>query len=354
MKNCIVLTGGGTAGHVMPHFALLDSLKQNYSKIVYIGSKNGVEKEIVKNKANLDFYGIDAVKFVRGKILVNLLLPVKLIKAKHQAKKYLKATKPNVIFSKGGFVSVPVVLAAKSLKIPVVCHESDLSMGLANKICSKYAKCVCTTFEKTSHLKSNNGVFTGTPLISQAKNLDAINQTKKRLGILPNLKVLLVTGGSLGSVAINKAVFSAINTLTKNYYVIHITGKGNKNNNLNLKNYTQIEFASNMPELIDIADIVVSRAGSNTIFELAHALKPMLLIPLPKGASRGDQVENANYFKDNHFANVLYQENLSPTTLVEMINSTNKDKANLIKHLKNSGFKNGTKQVLEQIYKYSL
>ena len=350
MKKVIVLTGGGTAGHVTPHFALLNDLQKNFSKIAYIGSNSGVEKDLIKN-TNITFYGIDAVKLVRGKILTNLALPFKLIRAKHQAKIYLKQIRPNVIFSKGGFVAVPVVLAAKSLKIPVVCHESDLSVGLANKICSKYAKCTCTTFERTASQIKHNAVFSGSP-IKQTKisNIDLI---KTNLNIPSNKKILLVTGGSLGSVAINIVVRNALSELTKQYFVIHVTGKGNFDNSIKVKNYYQIEFANNMQELIAIANLVISRAGSNTIFELAFAQKPMLLIPLPKGASRGDQVENANYFKEKHFANVLLQSELNKDSLIKAVNETQRQANNLKNNLKNSGLVNGCSKIIEQILKYS-
>ena len=346
----LVLTGGGTAGHVTPHLALLNQLKKHFTKISYIGS-NAVEKEIITKKTDLPFYQISSVKFVRKSLFKNLFLPFKLLKAKKEALQILKELKPDVIFSKGGYVSVPVVLAAKTLKIPVVCHESDLSLGLANKIGAKYAKTVCTTFKKTAELLPNKGVFSGSPINEQGFKINKA-QFKDSLKINSNLPILLVTGGSLGSVAINTSVINSINELTKKFFVIHVTGKGNtKNFETKPKNYLQIEYADNLPALISISDVVISRAGSNTIFELAYAKKPMLLIPLPKGTSRGDQVENANYFKTEKIASVLLQENLTPENLVKSVNLTFTNRQKLIANLNNFNFKNGTQTIIYEILK---
>lgn len=352
MNNTIVLTGGGTAGHITPHFVLMNEYKKHFKNIVYIGSTNGVEKELVQSKTDIEYFGIDCVKLVRGKFFANLMLPFKLIRAISQAKKLLKQIKPDVIFSKGGFVSVPVVLSANKLKIPVVCHESDLSMGLANKICTKKAKCVCTTFEKTTQIakqKNINAVFTGSPVIKKEITQEQINGLKLQLRIPQNQKILLVTGGSLGSQAINSAVFDAIGELSKQFFVVHLVGKGNLNPKIKAKNYVQIEFSGDMPTLIKMADVVVSRAGSNTIFELAFAKKPMLLIPLPKGASRGDQVENAQYFSECGFANVLVQSELTPNALIDAVSKTYAEKNKLIEAIKKGHLENGSNKIIAEI-----
>lgn len=352
MKSTIVLTGGGTAGHVTGNLALYPTLKKHFLNICYIGSNNSIEEKLIKTKTSATFYGISAVKLVRGKILANLALPFKLLRAVKQTKKILKKLHPNVVFSKGGFVSVPVILAAKSLKIPIVCHESDLSMGLANKIGSRYATTVCTTFEKTAEPFKNKGVFTGSPLQKEFENLPTQAAAKHKLHLPADKKVLLVTGGSLGAAAINSAVRESLDALTKSFYVVHVTGKGNANA---IKNacYRQIEFATNMPELIAAADVVISRAGSNTIFELAFANKPMLLIPLPKGASRGDQIENAEYFKQCGYAHVLSQQALTRASLISAVNETLKDASNLKNALKKSGLKNGTALIAKAIFSAS-
>lgn len=344
----IVLTGGGTAGHVTPHLALLPELKKHFQKIIYIGS-NAVEKEIISQKTDLQFYEINSVKFVRRHLFKNFLLPLKLIKAKKQALNLLKKIKPDVIFSKGGYVSVPVVLAGKQLKTPIVCHESDLSVGLANKIGARCAETVCTTFKQTADNIGTKGVFSGSPILAKDLTLNQ-SQAKERLKIKTSLPILLVTGGSLGSVSINNTVISALNDLAKKFFVIHVTGKGNKTPVVS-PNYLQIEFAQNLPLLISASDIVVSRAGSNTIFELAYAKKPMLLIPLPKGTSRGDQVENALYFQKQNIAKVLLQENLTPQRLTSEIESLYKERQKLVNALSAQKLTNGTTPIINAIIK---
>lgn len=337
----IVLTGGGTAGHIMPHLALLPELAKHFDKICYIGSIGGMEKSIIAKHKQIKYYEIPARKLNRSNMLKNLTLPFLFFKSVKQAKAILKEIKPNIIFSKGGYVSLPVVFAAKSLKIPVVAHESDLSAGLANKLCKPKVNAICTTFEDTAKKLGNKGVYTGSPIVKNTNNT-IIKKDKP---------IVLITGGSLGATAINNAVFDAIQNLTKKYYVIHQVGKGKTNKNIKIADYEQIEFASNMQQLMHSADIVVTRGGSNTIFELAYAQKPMLIIPLPKGASRGDQVENAKYFEKLGWAKVLYQENLSGNTLIAAINNLFESKNKYITTLKNANIPNGTQKIVEILIK---
>lgn len=340
--STIVVTGGGTAGHIMPNIALKPYLDKHFGKVVYIGSKNGMEKNIIQNLGGFEFYEIDAVKLDRSKFWQNFLIPFKFIKCKNQAKKILKQVKPSIIFSKGGYVSLPVVFAGKSLKIPVVAHESDLSLGLANKLSKPKCDCICTTFEKTAQIIGKKGVYTGAPISVKVRN------TKNE----HPLPVLLITGGSLGAMAINNAVWDCIDNLCQHFYVIHQVGKGNINPNKKHPNYKQIEFSSNMADLINQADIVLSRAGSNTIFELATHHKPMLLIPLPKGASRGDQIDNAKYFESLGYAKVLLQDNLDSKTLQENIINLFKNKQQYINTLKKANFPNGIQKIVDILLTY--
>ena len=353
MYNSIVLTGGGTAGHVTPNLVIAKELKKHFNNIYYLGSNSEIEKNLISQNKDIKFFSIPSVKLIRGKFFANLLLPFKLIKATIIAKKHLKKIKPNVVFSKGGYVSVPVVLGAKALKIPVVCHESDLSSGLANKICAKSAKAVCTTFEKTAEEFGAKGVFTGSPnsIASPLSKEDA----KQKLGIKTSKPILLITGGSLGSQAINEVCFKASKELARKFYVVHVVGKGNLNKSLlSLDSYKQIEFTNQMPDFMTACDLVISRAGSNTIFELAMLHKPMLLIPLPKGSSRGDQVENAKYFANKKFALVLQQANLNSQTLLYNLSRLQTDAPGLSQTLKNAGFKNGTQAIVQTILKHTV
>ena len=341
--STIVVTGGGTAGHIMPHIVLKPHLDKHFNKVVYIGSKTGMEKDIAAKHGGFEFYEIETVKLDRSKLLKNLLIPYKYLKGKKQAKQILKQVRPSIIFSKGGYVALPVVSAAKSLNIPVVAHESDLTLGLANRLSKNKCNCICTTFEQTAKTLGKKGVYTGSPIIINTAKIDKPNTQKP---------ILLITGGSLGARAINQAIWNSISELCKTFYIIHQVGKGNINPNIKNADYKQIEFASDLSSLIKQADVVVSRAGSNTIFELATYHKPMLLIPLPKGASRGDQVDNAKYFESLGYAKVLLQENLNTQSLITELNTLLTNKQKYISTLKNANLPNGTEKIINMILLY--
>ncbi len=348
----ILLTGGGTAGHVMPHIAMLDDFRKHYDRIVYIGSKNGIEKNIIEGQNGIVYYPITTTKFVRNKIFSNLLIPFKLLSGISQAKKIIKAEEPNVVFSKGGFVSLPVVIAAKRLKVPVVAHESDLNMGLANKLSKKSASIICTTFEKTAGGIKNKGVYTGSPMrLNMKKDKE---QSKVKLGINTNKPILVITGGSLGSKFINDKIREEIKPITDRFYVLHLTGKNNLDKTLTTnKNYKQIEFTEDMGAILACADVVVSRAGSNTIFELATLRKPMLLIPLPKGNSRGDQVDNAKYFNQKGYANFVTQDQLAVAPILPYIEQTFKEAPTLINILNKANIQPANDKILKIILEHS-
>lgn len=336
----IVFTGGGTAGHIMPNIALINDLK-NKAEMFYIGG-NGLEKDLIK-KLNIPFYEITTTKLKRSLSISNLFIPFKLIKAIKEAKKLLKQIKPDVIFSKGGYVSLPVVFAAKKLKINVISHESDLTMGLANKLCSKKCKYVCTSFSETAKTLKN-GVFTGTPLRKEIFCGNKEN-AKKLFKSYKNAPTLLIVGGSLGSKTINETVFMLLPKL-QNYNIIHIVGKNNLKK-FDFPNYVQLEFTNNIADLFSLADIVISRAGSNAIFEILALNKPNILIPLSKNASRGDQILNANYFKNKGYSCVILEEDLNETSLLNNTNNVLKNKENYINKMKKSNVKLANKTIID-------
>ena len=341
----IVFCGGGTAGHVMPNLALIDELKGKY-EIYYLGSLNGIEKSLLSNYPFVKYYAIETTKLKRKLCFDNFLIPFKLIKGINQAKRILKKIKPDIIFSKGGFVSVPTCLAGKSLKIPIICHESDLSIGLANKIISRTALFTCCSFKKTSR-EIKNGVFTGTPIRKQLLTGDR-EKIINKYNLNRNKPTLLVVGGSLGAKALNNIVYECAKDLTKKYNIIHIVGKGNKCN-LQFNNYYQFEFVDNIGDFYAASDIILSRAGSNAINEMLTLCKPMLLIPLPKTESRGDQIENAKYFKNQGFCEVLYQEDLNCKLFLSEINKLYKNRDLYIKKMQNIETKNATKIICDLI-----
>lgn len=341
----IVLTGGGTAGHVMPNLALKPYLKPHFNKLIYIGSFGGMEKNLVASSGDFDYYGVTTVKLARDKILSNFTIPFKFAKGIKEAKEILRQVHPDVVFSKGGYVSLPVVYAAHSLGIPVIAHESDLSMGLANKLSKRACSQICTTFEDTAKHLGSKGIYTGSPMVKQNPTRPAFLATNSK-------PVLLITGGSLGSKAINDAVFASAKELSNAFFVIHQVGKKNTCPNISYPNYKQVEFADNMASLMQSADMVICRAGSNTIFELAHYKKPMLLIPLPKGASRGDQVDNAKYFERLGYAKVLQQSDLDPDTLLANVFDLYQNRGTYVKALSAAPLPDGTSKIVETILKY--
>lgn len=308
----IVFTGGGTAGHIYPNLAIAEQLK-NW-EIHYIGS-HGMEKEIVARYPFITFHEIDCVKFDRTSLLKNLAVPIKLSASIRQAKKMLKAIKPNIIFSKGGFVSLPVARAAKKLHVPLITHESDLSLGLANKIISKSAKVVCTTFFETS-LNKPNFIYTGQPIRQGMFNGDRTKVLAKLH--YPNKPIILFVGGSLGSVRINELLTNP-EYLTKNYCIIHSVGKNNISKFKQKNNYFPFAYLDPISDFYAAADLVVTRAGSGVINELAALQKPMLMLPLSKAASRGDQIENAKLFSKLGYGEMIIDENLNEQSLQKII-----------------------------------
>ena len=329
--NILVLTGGGTAGHVTPSLALLPELKKRFDDIVYVGSKKGIEKGLAK-KEGLTFYYVPTAKLERKFTIKNAIVPAKLLFAIRESKKLLKKINPNVVFSKGGYVALPVVIAAKKLGIPVVSHESDMTVGLANKIGAKYSKLFLTSFDCTK-VDCEKTVFTGSPIReSLFYNYDR-KQILKKYGLSGRRKILLVFGGSSGSKSINEITQKCLYKLVNRYDVIHICGKG-KGENEREKGYIKMPYADDIGELFYIADLVVARAGANSLFELTALKKPTLAIPLPKGNSRGDQIDNAKYFEKRKMIEVLLEENLSENTFINAITRLETNAISLIENCK--------------------
>lgn len=314
----IVLTGGGTAGHVTPNIALLPALKKEGYDIHYIGSKNGIEKELIK-EFDIPYYGISSGKLRRYFDLKNFTDPFRVLKGCHEASTLIKKLKPDVVFSKGGFVTVPVVLAAKRHHVPAIIHESDMTPGLANKLCLPHATKVCTNFPETVALfPEGKAVLTGSPIREELFSGDKLKGLSL-CGFTINKPVILIIGGSLGSVAINESVRSILPTLLEKYQIIHLCGKGKTDPSLNnTKGYIQFEYVKKeLSDLLNAADVVISRAGANAICELLALQKPNILIPLSKAASRGDQILNANSFQKQGYSYVIPEEGLTGETLKE-------------------------------------
>lgn len=343
----IVFTGGGTGGHIMPNLSLIFELKDKY-KIYYLGS-DGMEKDIISKYPFIEFIEIPCVKFVRTFTLKNLLIPFKLSSSISKCKKILKGISPDLIFSKGGFVSIPVCLAGQKLNIPSLTHESDLTIGLANKIIAKKSKYILCSFKKTADIYGKNAMFTGSPIRKQIY-LGNADKIKNKYNLDSHKPIILITGGSLGATTINNFIWDNINKLNKNYTIIHLVGKGKLNQSFpNTKNYIQLEFVNNIENYFAVSDIVISRAGSNTIFELLALKKLMLLIPLSKASSRGDQILNAEYFSEKKYAEYLLQENLNLETFIQKIDILLKNKNKYYLAQKNAPSADGTNNIIKII-----
>lgn len=314
----IVLTGGGTAGHVTPNIALIPKLKSLGYDIHYIGSYEGIERKLIED-FRIPYYGISTGKLRRYFDLKNFSDPFRVIKGFMEAKSVLKTLKPNVIFSKGGFVSVPVVRAASALKLPCIIHESDMTPGLANSLCIPAAQKVCCNFPETlQNLPPEKAVLTGSPIREELTKGD--KQTGLAMcGFNAGKPVIMVIGGSLGAAGINSLVREALPQLLEDFQVVHVCGKEKIDNLLlNKEGYKQFEYVKeDLKHLFAMADIVISRAGANAICELLALRKPSLLIPLPAHSSRGDQILNAKSFEAQGFAMLADEDYLTPLLLTE-------------------------------------
>lgn len=346
----IVLTGGGTLGHVTPHLSLIPHLQKAGYEVHYIGTEKGMEADKIRTVPGVTYHAVQSGKLRRYFSWQNFIDPFKVIAGAFQSAALMGRIKPDVVFSKGGFVAVPVVFGAWIHRIPVVCHESDLTPGLANKLCAPFARKIATTFPECASALGAKAEMTGTPLRpelfsgSRARGLSLL----KFDGSKP---ILMMMGGSSGAQAVNKALREALPRLIEQFDVAHICGKGNLDESLkDLPGYTQVEFMdAELPDALACADLVLSRAGSNALCEFQALCKPMLLVPYPKGASRGDQILNAQSLQKRGLCHVLMQEEMTADTLTDALNATWADRARLTEALKAAPPADGTRRVLEMI-----
>lgn len=346
----IVLTGGGTMGHVSPHLALIPLLKQAGYDIHYVGTANGIEHDKMGSMPGVTYHAVKSGKLRRYFSWQNFIDPFKVLAGAVESALLMGKLKPDVVFSKGGFVAVPVVVGAWLHHVPVVCHESDLTPGLANKLCKPFASRIVTTFPECAAALGSKAEMVGTPLRpelfsgSRAKGLS-------RLGFSGQKPVLLMMGGSLGAQAVNKALRGALPQLLPSFDVAHICGKGNLDASLaGTAGYTQVEFLdADLPDVLACADLVLSRAGSNALMEFQALCKPLLLVPYPKGASRGDQILNAESMQKRGLCRVLLQENMTPDTLTRELLQTWADRDALISAVRSAPPADGTARVMQLI-----
>ena len=346
----IILTGGGTAGHVTPNIALLPRLRELQYDIHYIGSYTGIEKELIE-KQQIPYHGISSGKLRRYFSLKNFTDPFRVLKGFSEANHLIKTLKPDVIFSKGGFVSVPVVIAGKRNHVPVIIHESDMTPGLANRISIPSAYRVCCNFPETlKALPEDKAVLTGSPIRQELMTGDP-EKARAFCGFKDEKPVILVVGGSLGATAVNQAVRAILPELLKDFKVIHLCGKGKLDTSLNnLEGYVQFEYIQDeLRHLFALSDIVISRAGANAICELLALQKPNLLIPLSASASRGDQILNARSFERQGFSKVLEEETLTNELLLDTVHELYDNRQQYVTAMQQSSQQNPIETIIQLI-----
>lgn len=345
----IILTGGGTAGHCTPNIALIPYLKKKFDKIYYFGSENGIEKTLIK-KQGIEYFSIPAIGLKRKFTLNNFKIPFVLLNGIKTAKTLIKKLQPDVIFSKGGYVALPTVIAGHKQNVPVIAHESDLSIGLTNKISAKYCNKVLTSFPETAQ-QVKNGKYIGSPI---RKDLFSVskNDGLKFFNLSGKKPVLLVFGGSLGATSINSLLVKSLSLILPKYDVIHVVGKNRINNSLIKDGYYQFEYIDKMAYAYAASSVCITRAGANTVFELLSLNKPSVLIPLSKDASRGDQLENAEYFYKKGLIYQLVGNDISSNQLALIVDSAYNNRNNLIDNMKKYNLTDKSKEIVDILASY--
>lgn len=348
----IILTGGGTAGHVSPNQALIPLLEREGWEIHYIGTKSGIERTLIEPMPEVTYHAVSSGKLRRYFDLKNFTDPFRVIAGAFQSFSIIRSLQPSIVFSKGGFVSVPVVMGAALCGVPVVMHESDITPGLANKLCKPFAKAVCTTFPECAKLLGDKGVQTGTPLRAQILSGNRARGLALA-GFQGDKPVLMMIGGSLGAQSVNAVLREALPALIKTYDVLHICGKGNLAAELEgTPGYKQFEYLTEaLPDAYACADILLSRAGSNSLSEILALKKPALLIPYHSG--RGDQLLNARSLQERGLAHVMVQSDLNAQSLPPAIDALWEDRELLMQRMNALPDADGTQAVLAQIHKYA-
>lgn len=358
MTKRIVLTGGGTAGHVVVNLALLPRLEEEGWEIHYIGSETGIEKSLLADYPQVTYHGIPTGKLRRDLSIKSITTNVRdmghVISGVHEARKLMKDIKPHIVFSKGGFVSVPVVLAAHSYHVPIISHESDLSPGLANKITAPFVKRILVTFESTAAQVPAKKAFYLGPVIRPQLKGGSVREGRIRFGMQSNKPILLVLGGSLGAEAINRLVWENLDELLKRFEILHGVGANKGDSSMERPDYHQIDYIkAGMNDALAMADVVVSRAGSNAIFEFLYYHKPMLLIPYWKG-SRGDQVENAREFARAGYAKVLDERKATPAQFLQAVTDLMNHREAIQQRQRKFEFRDGVETILSLLEAHRL
>ncbi|MNO22098.1 UDP-N-acetylglucosamine transferase [compost metagenome] len=351
MTKRILFTGGGSAGHVTVNLALIPKFVDKGWDVKYMGSTDGIEKELIEKLNNVEYISISTGKLRRYLDSENFKDPFRVIKGVFQAYQLIKEMKPNVVFSKGGFVSVPVILGAWMNRVPIIIHESDITPGLANRISIPFASKICVTFhEAKEHIKNDKAVYVGAIIREELMQGSAIKGLTL-CNFSRNKPVIFCMGGSLGSQKINEILRGNLQHFINKFQIVHICGKGQLDSSYsNYREYKQFEYVhSELVDILAMTDIVISRAGSNSIFEFLSLKKPMLLIPLSREASRGDQVLNALSFKSSGYCEILLEEDMDDVSFKEAVNNVFDKRYEIIEKMDKCGDDNAINKVVELI-----
>jgi UDP-N-acetylglucosamine--N-acetylmuramyl-(pentapeptide) pyrophosphoryl-undecaprenol N-acetylglucosamine transferase len=351
----VLFTGGGTAGHVNPNLALIDALEKKGCDIVYIGSKEGIEGRMVSAR-HIPYYSVRSGKLRRYFSWKNFIDPFNLLIGIFQAYRYIRRLKPNVIFSKGGFVALPVVIGAKLRGVPVIAHESDLTPGLANRLSMPFINQLCVTFAGTKAYiyEQSKVLVTGTP-IREELLMGSAEKGLALCGFNAKKPCLLVLGGSQGARAINACVRRLLDELTVQYQVIHLCGKGNLDTQFNgISGYHQFEYVeTELADLFAASSLVISRAGANALYEILACGKPHILIPLSRHSSRGDQIHNAQYFEKQGISVVVEEQNLSADMLLSAIAQVESTREEIVEKIVKLDIKSATETIVQLILNHA-
>ncbi len=349
----ILLTGGGTAGHVMPNLALVPRLRDAGWQVEYVGSYTGMERQLVESEG-IPYHGVATGKLRRYRDLENLKDPFRVIRGVAQSYALIGRLKPTVVFSKGGFVGLPLAVAARLRRVPVILHEADLTLGLANRLALPFATKVAVTFAETAaSLPKGKAVHTGLPIRREVFSGNG-RHLAASYGFTHQRPVLLVTGGSSGAKALNEAIWSNLPGLLEHFQVVHLCGRNKMNPDIgNVQGYVQIEYAQGeMPDLLAMSQVVMSRAGSNTIFELLALKKPHLLIPLPASQSRGDQIQNAKLFAAHGYSAMVEEEHLPSVDLCDTLVQLYEGRESYVRSMESAPAADGVAEVMKLITSY--
>ena len=348
----IILTGGGSAGHVTPNLALVPYLRDAGYEVHYVGGKTGLERELVES-AGLLFHPISTGKLRRGKFWrpQNVTDMFKAVAGIGDSLKVIKRVGPDVIFSKGGFVGLPVAAAAWFKRVPLILHESDLTSGLANRMGIGFAKAVCVSFPETmANLPARKAFLTGNPIRRELLEGNAA-LGREFCGFTVRKPTVLFTGGSQGAEKINTTLAAALPKLLPSFNIIHLCGRGKMDEGLKQPGYAVFEYINEeMRHVLNAADVIVSRAGSNSLNEFLALRKPSLLIPLSR-ATRGDQIENAKSFVRQGFSMMLEEGGLTPETLTESLTELYRRRDEFSANMAKSPLTNAAEEVMKVIKK---